>query len=282
MRRRPSGRPPKSGAAHPRGTAAVTPSDLWPSPVRGGVPAAESADGHPRCPGPDPCPGARAGVDVVVGGAACRWSSRRSSTRAPAGRGASVLPLAWLLAGALALRARPDHAGALLMTAVGTMHLGAFALSLTIGGPWRRRGRPRGRWRCSPRCCTPVASPPWPCCWPTTPTAPPAPWFSRVAFGAAVVLPLVDAVTQRSCHWWSRATCRVPAPGPLPLVQLPFALFAVPLLVVAGAACCCGAPAAWRGSRRQLTWAIGAGGLLGLLLLATPAAGTLLPGWRGR
>ncbi len=107
-------------------------------------------------------------------------------------------------------------------------------------------------------------------------------WFARVALGAAVVLPLVDAVTQPMLPLVVEGDVSgVPAPGPFPLVALPVALFPVlPLLVIAGAALLIQRARSVEGpSRRQLSWATGAGGLLGLLLLATPAAVSLFPDW---
>lgn len=58
--------------------------------------------------------------------------------------GASALPAAFFVAGVLGARARPDHAGVLLLLAVGTAHLAGFAFTTWAGatahpsgwGPW--------------------------------------------------------------------------------------------------------------------------------------------------
>jgi signal transduction histidine kinase len=46
---------------------------------------------------------------------------------------ASILPVAFLVAGLLGVRARPDHAGVRLLLAVGATHLAAFALTGWVG-----------------------------------------------------------------------------------------------------------------------------------------------------
>ena len=222
---------------------------------------------------------------LVVGGAvaAVVLASYVIDLRSGVAAAASALPLAWLVAGAVAVRARPDHVGALLMTAVGALHLGAFALSL----PMSRLAAPEGAGVWSLNLLAAVL---YSCGFAALAVllanypdgTARSPWFTRVAFGAAVLLPVVDALTHRVLPLVVEAdVAGVPAPGPLPLVELPFTLFPVlPLIVVVGAGLLVHRGRRAEGTRRrQLTWAVGAGGLLGLLLLATPAAGTLLPGW---
>jgi signal transduction histidine kinase len=200
---------------------------------------------------------------------------------------AGALPLAWLVAGSLALRARPDHVGALLMAAVGTLHLAAFAVTLPLStapaaagpGPWTAALLASVLYA-SGFAALAVLLAHYP-----DGTAR-SPWFARVAFGAAGLLPLLDALTHAELPFvFAADSTGVVAPAPLPVVALPFMTFpAVPLLVVAGAVLLVRRGRRAEGTlRRQLTWATGAGGLLALLLLATPAASALLPGdlWSG-
>lgn len=194
---------------------------------------------------------------------------------------AAALPLAWLVAGALALRARPDHAGALLMTAVGALHLGAFAIGLPLSAWESPTGV--GVWSASVLASVLFAGgfAALGVLLANYPDGAGDGWFARFAFGAAVVLPLLDALTHAELPPVIDAGAGgVPAPGPLPLVDLPVQTFPVlPLLVVTGAVLLVRRGRRAEGTlRRQLTWATGAGGLLALLLLATPAATALLPG----
>lgn len=220
---------------------------------------------------------------TLLGGgavAALVLTSQVVDPRSGSAAAAGVLPLAWLVAGGLALRARPEHRCALLMTAVGSLHLAAFALTL----PLSRAEGPHGvgPWSVAllalllfsggfAALAVLLANYPG--------GTAPRPWFARVAFGAAVLVPLLDALTHRALPLVLEAAAPgVPAPGPLPLVELPFTFFPVlPLLTVVGAGLLVRRGRRAEGMRRrQLTWAVGAGGVLALLLLATPAAEALL------
>lgn len=199
----------------------------------------------------------------------------------PEAAAAAVLPLAWLVAGTVALRARPDHVGALLMSLVGTSHLAAFALVL----PLAQQAGPTGTaaWATNlvgsllfaggfAALAVLLAS------YPHGTAA--SRGFARVAFATAVLVPVVDALThERSPLVVTGQVEEVAAPEPLVLVDLPFELFPlVPLLVVVGVVLLVRRGRRAEGiERRRLSWALGAGGLLGLLLLATPAATVLLP-----
>jgi signal transduction histidine kinase len=194
---------------------------------------------------------------------------------------AAVIPVSWLVAGALAVRARPDHPGARLLTAVGSSHLLAFALSLTVG----RQADPTGwlSWSAAvvagvlfalgfAALATLLANYPHG----TSPTRA----FAPVACTVAALASLAEAVTHDEMPLVLGArSSAVPAPSAAVLLDLPFSFYAlVPLLVVVGAAVLVRRGRTADGDlRRQLSWAVGAGGIIALLLLATPAAAVLVP-----
>lgn len=81
-----------------------------------------------------------------------------------------LLPLAWLVAGAIALRARPGHSGAMLLALLGVLHLAAVLLDavtherfpLVLSGTASSVAAPEGL--PMSRCRGPWER--WPPCWP--------------------------------------------------------------------------------------------------------------------
>lgn len=231
-------------------------------------------------------PGRLPAWSVVVVGAASAMILGAQVVRldAPGAAAAAALPLAWLVAGALALRARPDHVGALLMSLVGATHLVAFALVAPLVAPLGVRADAAGT-----------------AAWVTNLAgsvlfatgfaalavllahyphgSSPGRGFSRVAFVTAPLVPVIDALThERVPLVVGGGLQEVAAPEGIVAFELPFSLFpVVPLLAVAGVVLLVRRGRRAEGAeRRQLSWAVGAGGVLGLLLLATPAASVLL------
>lgn len=196
-----------------------------------------------------------------------------------------VLPLAFLAAGAVGARARPDHAGIRLLLGVGFFHLVAFAISET----WVASGRPDGpvawAWTVVSIAAFAAGFRSLTLLLATYPDGRPASrgqrWFGVLtAVGSALVvvwaLVLADAVPVVL----SREPASVAAPSGLPLLAVSVDPQAVlPLLVVASVVVL--VARARRGTaelRRRLEWAALAGIMLALLLLATPLAAVVVPG----
>lgn len=189
-----------------------------------------------------------------------------------------LLPLTWLVAGAVALRARPGHAGAMLIALLGVLHLAAFALTavLDVGGV------PPGwsAWAVSTTALVLFS-----CGFAAIGTLlanypdgiAPSRWFPPAAFGCAVVAVLLDAVTHERLPSVLSGVASPVAPEGLPIVVVPWSVGELtPLLAVMGAGMLVARGRRAEGSLGpRLTWAVAAGGTLALLLLATPAASML-------
>jgi signal transduction histidine kinase len=220
---------------------------------------------------------ALAGVGAVVALGALAVTTDQRGIAVP-----SALPAAFLVAGLVGARARPDHRGVQLLLAVGALHLVAFALSgwaattpqrmaawwlalvalvsfgagfaalalLLAGYPSARHGSP-GLRRFAAVCGTVLAV---------------------VVLAEALLSPAMPLML-------SESPAAVPAPTGLPLAQLSLDLQpALPLLVVGGAVVLVvRARRASPAVRRQLEWASLAGVVLAILLLATPVASAVLP-----
>lgn len=203
------------------------------------------------------------------------------SGRLGAAAAAGVLPSAWLVSGALALRARPDHISALLMTAVGALHLAAFALTVPMTLQAQAQGWAAWTSALFANLLFALGFASLAVLLANYPDGDrPGTVFPRVAFGLAAAVPLVEAFTHRELALVAQVvSSSVPAPTAVPVTDLGFSLFpVVPALVVAGAALLVRRGRHATGvERRRLSWAVGAGGLVALLLLASPAATALLP-----
>lgn len=195
------------------------------------------------------------------------------------GIAAVLLPVAWLVAAALAVRARPDHPGALYFVGLGTGHLVGFALAVPLAadqallgwGPWWINLGSTLSYGLGFASLGAFLA--------TYPTGVARSrlerWFVRGVFPLVAALSVVAVVTSSRIPLMADgARSALPAPAGLPLVDLgvPFGAL-VSLVAVAGAALLgVRARGAREDERRQLSWAIGAAGLLALLLLASPAA----------
>ncbi len=198
--------------------------------------------------------------------------------------GPVVLPLSWLVAASLAVRARPDHPSALLFVGLGAAHLVGLALGLPLSldrslagwGAWAvdlvsllafglgfaalgafLATYPRGR-----------------------PSTSAERWFVRLVVPLVVIGVLLETTTRARVALVLEADrSSMPAPTGLPLVDLSLPVYdALPLLVVVGTALLVVRGRRTVGEeRRQLTWAAGAGGLLALMLLMSPVFAVLAP-----
>jgi signal transduction histidine kinase len=196
-----------------------------------------------------------------------------------------VLPMAFLAAGAVGARARPDHAGIRLLLGVGCFHLVAFAISET----WVASGRPDGvgawAWTVVSVAAFAAGFRSLALLLATYPDGRAETrglrWFAAVATVASMLvaawaLLLADAVPVVL----SREPATVAAPTGLPLLAAsadPQPL--LPMLVVAAVVVLVvRARRGDAGLRRKLEWAALAGIVLALLLLATPLAAVVVPG----
>ncbi|GLX09152.1 histidine kinase [Microbispora sp. NBRC 16548] len=225
------------------------------------------------------------GAPAAAGGAAvavCAWASLTVS--APHLLFPVALAAVWWLAGLVALGARPEHASARWLAAVGTCHLVAFAIASVIGVavpdeagwlPWLaavaadvvywsgfaalaillavfpdERVRGRMRWA-----------------------------MVTASVAAAVVVPVVAAVTSRQTDLALEVgRAAQTAPAPLPWGPGPVDLSgALPLLVLAGLATLVARVHGATGERRrQLLWPLTIAAVLALMLVATPAGAYVL------
>ena len=188
-----------------------------------------------------------------------------------------ALPFAWLVAASLAVRARPDHPGALLFVSLGAGHLTGFALGLPValGGStgW-------GAWTTNTLglLCYALGFAALGAFLATYPSGAPRGgaerWFLRLVFPLTIVGVLLDALTHHdielTIETGGRAT--MPAPSGLPIGPLALPIGAVvPLVVVVGAILLVARGRRSTGDeRRQLSWALGGGGLLALMIALSP------------
>lgn len=234
---------------------------------------------------PDPAHNARMGtrgvpVALTVAGAAGAASAVAAALAA--GEPGALLPvalaLAWYVAGALAALARPEHLVARLLLAVGSTHLTAFGLSTVLS----LLARPDPSWA------------QWLAALVSTVLF--AAGFAALALllavfpGGAVTLrsqrillgfagafstlaPVFDALTAPRLDLpLAVNSVALPPPDGLPLVTSGISAWgAVPLLPLAGLGLLVvRSRRADADERAQLTWPLGAGTLLALLLLTTP------------
>lgn len=195
----------------------------------------------------------------------------------------SALAAAFLVAGAIGARARPDHRGLQLLLAVGTMHLAAYALTGWVGaldspagwGPWLAAVLGDGLYLAGFVALALLVA--------TYPTGRLASrglrWFAVVCVAATTVALLVEALLQRRLGLaLDTGRAAVPAPPPLPLASAPSLVGAVPALVIAGVVVLVVRARRFTGDERgALGWASLAGGVLALMLAATPLAAVVLP-----
>lgn len=195
----------------------------------------------------------------------------------------SVLPAAFLIAGGLGGRARPDHRGVQLLLAVGSLHLLAFALSGWLGESGARDGL---AWVAALLAVAAYGAGfvALAVLLAAYPAGRPAGQGVRIFRDTCVVLLLLcvtaEVLLRETVPLVLEGPWRpVPAPAGIPLARMAVDPGApLPLLVVAGAVVLgVRARRASAAERRQLEWAVLAGGLLALLLLATPAAVAVLP-----
>ncbi len=227
------------------------------------------------------------GLTAVGASGACAAAALAVVARQPEAVPVIGLALSWFVAGWVATRARPDHPEALLLLAVGALHLGAFgmsaavALSAASGWPaWLGEAvaglvfdagfgalalvlalfpHGRGRRRAQ-RMFTGIVA---------------------AAVVAVAVVPVLTSASLTPVVTVGREA--VPAPAGLPLVEWDVDLFLVlPVLVLTGVVLLVvlGRQVDQR-HRAVYTWPAGAGGLIVLLLLGTPLAVPVLggPAW---
>lgn len=195
---------------------------------------------------------------------------------------AVLLPLAWLVAASLAVRARPEHPGALLFVCLGAGHLTGFALDLPVAlepvDGW-------GAWTLNLLGLTSfglgfAALAAFLATYPSgVPHSRLERWFVRLAFAGPVLAALlVTTCSERVPLVAEGVRSTMPAPSGLPLVLWPLRLDAfVPVLVVAGALILVVRGRRAIGEeRRQLSWAVGGAGLLALMLVSSPLLNRLV------
>ena len=198
---------------------------------------------------------------------------------------AVLLPLAWLVAASLAVRARPDHPGAFLFVCLGAGHLVGFALDLPVAldsglngwGAWALNLAGLSSYGLGFAALGAFLA--------TYPSGVPHSgferWFVRGAFvfaGAAAALATLTEARVPLVTDTVRAT--MPAPAGLPRADVHVGLEGlVPVLVVVGAGTLVVRGRRSTGEeRRQLTWAVGAAGLLALMLASSPVVSRLASG----
>ncbi len=197
---------------------------------------------------------------------------------------ASLLATAFFTAGVLGSRARPDHAGVRALLGVGAAHLTAFALTGWVGVS--AHGPRWGTWLAAlvgdafylagfVLLGILMAT------FPTGRlTSPALRAFAAASVGFALVALLVEA-TMRSRLGLALVTTAsaVPAPSPLPILHGgPNLMGLVPVVAVAGVVLLVVRTRSLpEHERAALGWAKLAGGVLALMLVATPAAGRVLP-----
>jgi signal transduction histidine kinase len=191
--------------------------------------------------------------------------------------GPVALPFAWLVAASLAVKARPDHPGALLFVSLGAAHLAGFALGLPVALDGST-GWAAWATNVAGLLCYALGFAALGAFLATYPTGLPHDalerWFLRLAFPSTVVGVVVDVLTHDRVELAIEAGGRATMPAPPGLPIGPFAVSigtVVPLLVVVGAVLLIvRGRRSTGGERRQLSWAIGGGGLLALMIALSP------------
>jgi signal transduction histidine kinase len=197
--------------------------------------------------------------------------------------GPLMLPVMWLVAASLAVRARPDHPGALLFVCLGTGHLIGFALGLPIALDRTANGWAVWSTNLIGLLSYSAGFAALAAFLATYPSGRPHSRAERgflpFAFGVAVLATVVDVVTSSRVELVvsaKRATMAPPAGLPVVSLPLPVGAF-VPLLVIVGAVLLVVRGRHAEGEeRRQLTWATGAGGLLALMIAISPLLSALV------
>ncbi len=199
-----------------------------------------------------------------------------------AGLAPVLLAAAWLVAAALAVQARPDHPGAVLFAGIGAGHLIGFALDLPVALDGSAHGWSAWALNLVGSVAYSLGFAALAVFLATYPSGVARTRglraFARWVFPAVTIAAVLEHLTAREVSLvvvTGRST--LPAPGALPLVGLsiPFTVVA-PLSVVVGVALLVARGRRATGDeRRQLSWAVGAAGLLALLLLASPALGSV-------
>jgi signal transduction histidine kinase len=191
--------------------------------------------------------------------------------------GPVALPFAWLVAASLAVKARPDHPGALLFVSLGTAHLTGFALGLPIAldgaSGWSAWATDMVGLLCYGLGFTALGA--FLATYPTgVPHGRAERWFLRLAFPLTVVGIVLDALTHHRMELVLETGGRstMPAPPGLPIGPMTVSVGAVvPLIVVVGAGLLIARGRRATGEeRRQLSWALGGGGLLALMIALSP------------
>jgi signal transduction histidine kinase len=199
----------------------------------------------------------------------------------------SALPAMFLVAGALGGRARPDHHGLRLLTAVGTAHLLAFALSGWVGSaaplarrtgwlPWSLALAAEALFLLGFVAVALLLA-----CYPSGRVRTRGQRVLRVWVGVAMVAALLaDALLRRGLRpVLDSGAGAVPAPPPLPLADLSVpGLVPLLLTVVAAPLVLHAAARSQRPEERAaLGWAKLAGSVIALMLAATPLASLIFP-----
>lgn len=202
----------------------------------------------------------------------------------PSDLAAAAVPAAFLLAGGLGGRARPEHLGVRLLMVLGAAHLTAFALTEiagTMGGPrsvaWMLAAGGDIAYLAGFAALAVVLA--------TYPTGRVAGalqrWFVRGTLAAGVLVGIDQLLLHARLSIASGfGAASLPAPRPLPLVAtsvdlLPLALLPVPLAIVVQLM---SVRRMGEDDRRAAGWGILGAGLLAAMLLGSPAAAVLAPG----
>ena len=227
---------------------------------------------------------------LSVGGAAGAVTSVALAVTAgrPGVVAAVGLALSWYVAGWVATRARPDHPGAALLLAVGALHLGAFGVSswaAVMSGrwrPWLGEAAAGALYAAGfAALALTLALYPDGRSWLLLHRA----FLRTVGVATALVAVLPPLVSTRLMPVLALRRGAVPLPPGLPLIRwdlgvdpfsvVPMVLVAAGLVVLVVAGRRADVP-----DRRVYAWPAAAGGVMVLLLLATPAALSLIgPAW---
>jgi len=200
---------------------------------------------------------------------------------APGAAVPAVLPTAFLVAGLVGVRARPDHRGVQFLLGVGSAHCVAFAVggwldevNASGAGAWLAALAAFAAYAGGFVCLALLIA--------GYPNGSAPRWLARTAavvWGIAVLAAALLSPTAPTVLDGPTAGHTIAAPTGLPLAPVDVDVFPLlPLLVVVAAVVLVvrsrrAAPEV----RRQLEWAVLAGGVIALLLAVTPAATTVVP-----